>query len=283
MRFSTFGLISLAILTIFVLATILSMQRSSGATKRAAAPPAASEAQQRQDAIRSAFVHSWTAYERFAWGHDELHPLTNRSNDVWGGFAVTMVDALDTAKLMGLEAEFGRAVTWLDGHFTMRRDHWVNVFELSIRVLGGLLGAFDLSGDPRLLRLAEEAGRALLGAFPPGGDGLPAAELNLATGSRRDHPWVRRTVLAEAGSVQLELGRLQAVMRAAGRAAPPSLAPAAQSVATHLLRTPSVNGLYPRLLGASSYAINGGAPGQTRMRQDARGLGPDPDAPLTRL
>ena len=162
MRFSTFGLISLAILTIFVLATILSMQRSSGATKRAALPPAASEAQQRQDAIRSAFVHSWTAYERFAWGHDELHPLTNRSNDVWGGFAVTMVDALDTAKLMGLEAEFGRAVTWLDGHFTMRRDHWVNVFELSIRVLGGLLGA--RRGWVGALALIGAVWAALLGA-----------------------------------------------------------------------------------------------------------------------
>ena len=94
---------------------------------------------QRRDAIREAFVHSWTAYERFAWGHDELQPLTNTSNDVWGGFAVTMIDCLDTAKIMGLHAEFERMVAFLDTNFTMQRDHYVSVFELSIRVLGGLL------------------------------------------------------------------------------------------------------------------------------------------------
>ena len=133
---------------------------ASGTSKEAAAAASmAEETSRRRAAIRDAFLRSWAAYERFAWGHDELHPLTNRSNDVWGGFAVTMVDSLDTAKIMGCEAEFGRAVAWLDGHFTMQRDHYVSVFELSIRVLGGLLSAYDLSRDPRLLRVARRAAR----------------------------------------------------------------------------------------------------------------------------
>ena len=223
--------------------------------------PASPETMQRRDAIREAFVHSWTAYERFAWGHDELQPLTNTSNDVWGGFAVTMIDCLDTAKIMGLHAEFERMVAFLDTNFTMQRDHYVSVFELSIRVLGGLLGAFDLSGgDPRLLRMADEAGTALLGAFPKDGDGLPAAELNIVKSHRRNHPWARSMDnLAEVGSVQLELGRLAAVLRAARGAAPPRLEAASHSI-SHVLRARSSNGLYPRGLdGSESYAINGGA------------------------
>ncbi len=215
----------------------------------------------RRDAVREAFVHSWTAYERFAWGHDELQPLTNTSNDVWGGFAVTMIDCLDTAKIMGLDAEFERMVAFLDTNFTMQRNHYVSVFELSIRVLGGLLGAFDLSGgDPRLLRMADEAGTALLGAFPKDGDGLPAAELNIVKSHRRNHPWARSMHnLAEVGSVQLELGRLAAVLRAARGAVPPRLEAASRSM-SHVLRARSSNGLYPRgLEGSESYAINGGA------------------------
>merc|ERR1740130_2149261 len=209
-----------------------------GAALRETAPPpretapALPETMRRRDAVREAFVHSWTAYERFAWGHDELQPLTNTSNDVWGGFAVTMIDCLDTAKIMGLDAEFERMVAFLDTNFTMQRDHYVSVFELSIRVLGGLLGAFDLSdSDPRLLRMADEAGTALLGAFPKDGDGLPAAELNIVKSHRRNHPWSRSMHnLAEVGSVQLELSRLAAVLRAARGAVLPRLEAASRSM-----------------------------------------------------
>jgi len=281
MRFSVLARYALGIVVVLVLVTCLGdhMQQAGAVSRRApkslgggpapppreTAPslreiaPASTENMRRRDAVREAFVHSWTAYERFAWGHDELKPLTNTSNDVWGGFAVTMIDCLDTAKIMGLDAEFERMVAFLDTNFTMQRDHYVNVFELSIRVLGGLLGAFDLSGgDPRLLRMADEAGTALLGAFPKDGDGLPAAELNIVKAHRRNHPWAGSN-LAEVGSVQLELGRLAAVLRAARGAVPPRLEAASRSI-SHVLRERSSNGLYPRgLAGSESYAINGGA------------------------
>ena len=287
MRFSVLAQYALGIVAVLVLVTTSkgAMQQAGvsrhaptssggGAAPRETAPPpretapplreiapASPETMRRRDAVREAFVHSWTAYERFAWGHDELQPLTNTSNDVWGGFAVTMIDCLDTAKIMGLDAEFERMVAFLDTNFTMQRNHYVSVFELSIRVLGGLLGAFDLSGgDPRLLRMADEAGTALLGAFPKDGDGLPAAELNIVKSHRRNHPWARSMHnLAEVGSVQLELGRLAAVLRAARGAVPPRLEAASRSM-SHVLRARSSNGLYPRgLEGSESYAINGGA------------------------
>ena len=38
-------------------------------------------------------------------------PLSNSSNDAWGGFAVTMIDALDTAHLLGFHAEFDEFIS----------------------------------------------------------------------------------------------------------------------------------------------------------------------------
>ena len=45
--------------------------------------------------------HTWKGYETHAFGHDEIRPVTNRTNDSWGGLAVTLIDALDTLMLMG--------------------------------------------------------------------------------------------------------------------------------------------------------------------------------------
>jgi hypothetical protein len=124
----------------------------------------------RRAAVVEAFRHSWRGYEAHAWGHDEVMPLTNGSNDEWGGFAVTMVDGLDTAWLFGLRDEFERAVRHLEGHLeaSFAKDRRVNVFEMGIRVLGGLIGAYDVSNDARLLRLAVQVGDRLLPAFRSG-------------------------------------------------------------------------------------------------------------------
>ena len=42
---------------------------------------------------------------RGAWSHDELRPVTNATNDSWGGWGATLVDGLDTAILMGFTEE----------------------------------------------------------------------------------------------------------------------------------------------------------------------------------
>ena len=56
----------------------------------------------RQKAVVDAFVHAWTAYKTYAWGHDELKPLS-RGWQEWMGVALTMVDSLDTMYMMGLK------------------------------------------------------------------------------------------------------------------------------------------------------------------------------------
>ena len=133
---------------------------------------------------------------------------------------------------------------------------------MTIRLLGGLLGAYDLSGDARLLRLATAAGDQLLGAFNPDGTGLPAAQLNMRTGARvRQHPWARGVILAEVGSVQLELTRLLQLTR---RPIGSPLSVAANSLHEIINMHTSPNGLVPHFIASSgrsqggSYHVNGG-------------------------
>ena len=69
-----------------------------------------------------------------------------------------MIDGLDTAMLMGLDSEVEAAIAYLSANFTFAKNHIISVFEMTIRVLGGLLSAYDLSNDERLLKLARHVG-----------------------------------------------------------------------------------------------------------------------------
>ena len=106
-----------------------------------------SERQPRLQAVKEAFVHSWEGYKRNAWLQDEVAPLTGLSYNGLGGWGATLVDSLDTLWIMGLKKEFAAAVNevrWID--FTTTELETINVFETTIRYLGGLLSAYDVSG-----------------------------------------------------------------------------------------------------------------------------------------
>jgi mannosyl-oligosaccharide alpha-1,2-mannosidase len=60
---------------------------------------------------------------------------------------VTLVDSLDTLWLMGMKEEFSRAREWVAKSLTFDHAGTVSTFETTIRELGGLLSAYDLSGD----------------------------------------------------------------------------------------------------------------------------------------
>ncbi|XP_039076667.1 endoplasmic reticulum mannosyl-oligosaccharide 1,2-alpha-mannosidase-like [Hyaena hyaena] len=57
---------------------------------------------ERQRAVIDAFRHAWTGYRKFAWGHDELKPVS-RSFSEWFGLGLTLIDALDTMWILGLK------------------------------------------------------------------------------------------------------------------------------------------------------------------------------------
>ncbi|HSN17567.1 MAG TPA: glycoside hydrolase family 47 protein, partial [Gammaproteobacteria bacterium] len=47
--------------------------------------------------VKTEFLHAWDDYVKYAWGHDELKPLSKTSRDWYGqSLLMTPVDALDT-------------------------------------------------------------------------------------------------------------------------------------------------------------------------------------------
>ena len=114
-----------------------------------------------------------------------------------------MVDALDTLWLMGMKDEFEEAKEWVDKSLSFDKFGLVSVFETTIRELGGLLSAYDLSGDVVFLRKAVLLGDKLIGAFNTR-TGIPRAQLNMTSG-KGIYGWSRGSaVLAELGTLQLE-------------------------------------------------------------------------------
>jgi mannosidase alpha-like ER degradation enhancer 2 len=153
---------------------------------------------------RTEFLHAWNNYERYAWGHDALRPLSETAHDWYGqSLLMTPVDALDTLILMHLDAEAERARSLIVSDLSFDRDVYVKNFEITIRLLGGLLSSYQLTGDKRLLSLAEDLGNRLLPVFNSP-TGLPYVYINLRTGQTRDPV----TNPAETGTLLLEFGTL---------------------------------------------------------------------------
>jgi len=154
--------------------------------------------------VRAEFLHSWKSYKQYAWGHDELRPLTKQPRDWYGqSLLMTPVDSLDTLLLMGFNDEAQKAKTLIIDRLDFDKDIDVKVFEVTIRLLGGLLSGYQLTGDARLLHLADDLGTRLLPAFNTP-TGMPYMFVNLRTGKTSG----ARSNPAEIGTLILEFGTL---------------------------------------------------------------------------
>ena len=175
-----------------------------GACSRSPAPAARPETAAEATAVREAFLHAWNGYVRHAWGRDQLRPLSRSGRDWYGAsLLMTPVDAFDTMLLMGLRDEADRAKGLILDSLSFDRDIEVQVFEVTIRLLGGLLSAHQMDGDPRFLTLARDLGDRLLPAFRSA-TGMPYRFVHLRTGAVRGAV----TNPAEVGTLMLEFGTL---------------------------------------------------------------------------
>ncbi|KAK9814704.1 hypothetical protein WJX72_010173 [[Myrmecia] bisecta] len=161
----------------------------------------------RQEAVREAIVHSWSAYEQYAWGHDTLQPLSKDGKDDLGGLGATIIDSLSTLWLVGLHQEFKRARDWVATSLRFDQPLQLSLFETNIRIVGGLLSAYDLSADAMFLAKAEELVALMLPNFDEGGVGLPRNDLLLGPLAKlpREPSGPDETVaVAEIGTLSLE-------------------------------------------------------------------------------
>src|ERR1043166_8638976 len=168
------------------------------------APTFAQQRRELQNQVRTEFVHAWNGYKKYAWGHDDLKPLSKSYHDWYAEpLLMTSVDALDTMIMMGLKNEARTTREYIATHLTFDKDIEVQNFEITIRLLGGLLSSYEMTGDRRLLNLAEELGNRLLPVFESP-TGLPYRYVNLRTGKVRGNV----TNPAEAGTLLIEFGTL---------------------------------------------------------------------------
>ena len=114
----------------------------------------------RRDAVRAAMVDAYESYEKYAFGDDELRPLAKRGKNAFGALGATIIDSLDTLWIMGLTEHYSRARNWVDEFLYFNRDWEASVFETTIRVLGGLLAAHDLSGDEMYVEKCVELAKS---------------------------------------------------------------------------------------------------------------------------
>jgi len=154
--------------------------------------------------VKAEFTHAWTGYKKYAWGHDDLKPLSKSFHD-WHSepLLMTPIDALDTMFLMGMKDEVTDTKQYIVDHLTFDKDIEVQNFEITIRLLGGLLSSYQLTGDKRLLTLAEDLGTRLLPVFESP-TGMPYRYVNLKTGKVRDP----KSNPAETGTLLIEFGTL---------------------------------------------------------------------------
>ena len=159
---------------------------------------------QMAERVRAEFLFSWRAYEQYAWGHDELRPISKTPRDWYGeSLLMTPVDSLDTLILMGFKDEADKARALIVEKISFDKDISVQNFEVTIRLLGGLLSAYQMTGDERLLKLADDLGTRLLPVFNSP-TGMPYRFVNLRTGKTsgpKSNP-------AEIGTLILEFGTL---------------------------------------------------------------------------
>ncbi|KAG7279258.1 hypothetical protein CRUP_033194 [Coryphaenoides rupestris] len=128
----------------------------------------------RQAAVREAFLHAWTGYRSYAWGHDELKPVSKTFGE-WFGLGLTLVDALDTMWILGLKEEFSEARGWVEKELS---------FSKSIDIGSRLMPAFNTPSK------------------------IPYSDVNIGKGTAHPPRWTTDSTVAEVTSIQLEFREL---------------------------------------------------------------------------
>jgi mannosyl-oligosaccharide alpha-1,2-mannosidase len=157
--------------------------------------------------VRDEFLHAWNGYKYIAWGYDEVRPISGRPANFFlknHSFGLSIIEAMDTLYVMGLDAELESCVAWLRSHLDFDVDGEVQMFEAMIRMVAGLITGYYATGEKFLLDGARDLADRLLVCFTKSPTGAPYRYANLKTGAVREP----NMVLAEIGSNILEFGDL---------------------------------------------------------------------------
>lgn len=198
--------------------------------------------------VREMTKHAWNNYVKYAWGDNELRPISRVGHDpgIFGRtkLGATIVDAMDTLFIMGLEDEFQKGRQWIEDNLTIDNVNVeISAFEFNIRFIGGLLSCYALTKDRMFLQKAESFVQKIMPVFDTN-TGLPYALINPSSGQCKNYMWASSgsSILSEVGSFHLEFTYLTA---ATGN---PVYAEKVQKVRDYLDSMSKVDGLYPNYI-----------------------------------
>lgn len=193
-------------------------------------------------------LHAWQNYKLYAWGQNELKPLSKRAHtgSIFGSYdlGATIVDGLDTLYIMGLTEEYEEGKDWIRRKFSLdNMSADLSVFETNIRFVGGLLTLYAFTGDPLYKEKAQHVADKLLPAFQTP-TGIPHALVNLKTGHSKNYGWASggSSILSEFGTLHLEFSYLSDIT------GNPTYRERVQNIRTFLKEIEKPNGLYPNYL-----------------------------------
>jgi hypothetical protein len=158
-------------------------------------------------AVRNEFLRGWNGYKRFAFGRDEVHPVSGTASEFFANghpIGLSIIEALDTLYVMELDSELSAATGWIQRNLSFDINANFHVFEAIIRVVGGLVSGYLCTKQSFLLTKARDIADRLLPAFTKSPTGIPFTQVNLRTGAVSGST----PPLAEVGTNILEFGVL---------------------------------------------------------------------------
>uniref|UniRef100_A0A7N8XNM3 alpha-1,2-Mannosidase n=1 Tax=Mastacembelus armatus TaxID=205130 RepID=A0A7N8XNM3_9TELE len=174
--------------------------------------PSDPKTNERREKVKEMMKFAWDNYKRYAWGKNELQPLTRNGHigNMFGGLrGASIIDSLDTLYIMGLVEEYNDAKDWVQTSLDLNSNGEASLFEVNIRYVGGLLSAYYLTGEELFKNKAVELGEKLLPAFNTP-TGIPRGVINLGSGTSWSWGWASAgsSILAEFGTLHLEFVHL---------------------------------------------------------------------------
>lgn len=198
--------------------------------------------------VKEMMKHAWDNYVKYAWGDNELRPISKVGHDpgIFGKtkLGASIVDAMDTLFIMGLEDEFKKGREWINDNLNIDNVNVeISAFEFNIRFIGGLLSCYALTKDRMFLLKAESFVQKIMPVFDTN-TGIPYALINPSSGQCKNYLWASSgsSILSEAGSFHLEFIYLSA---ATGN---PVYAQKAHKIRDYLDQKGKIDGLYPNYI-----------------------------------
>ncbi|KAL3059848.1 hypothetical protein OYC64_014445 [Pagothenia borchgrevinki] len=206
---------------------------------------------ERREKVKEMMKFAWDNYKRYAWGKNELRPLTKNGHigNMFGGLkGASIIDSLDTLYIMGLMEEYNDAKEWVQTSLDLNSNGEASLFEVNIRYVGGLLSAYYLTGEEFYKKKVVELGEKLLPAFNTP-TGIPRGVINLgSSGTSWSWGWASAgsSILAEFGTLHLEFIHLSELSRN------PIFTEKVMNIRKVLNKIEKPHGLYPNFLSPVS-------------------------------